>query len=651
MVTTLLTVVLATATLLLVDTPHVNNAQQKGLAFLENGDYGAAIDAFADAIQADPRNGEAYFLRASAYENKGDQDHAVADYAHAVQLDPRFAKSYCERGLAAARSPVIGGDESMARGPGGGKPPQRLNLFVAPNGNDRNPGTIERPFATLYRAIQFAEEGDTINLRGGTYQAMVHWNKSGTPTAPITVQAYRDEEVRLQSSEQFPWTRVSDPTFGDCWKAKILYRPIRYPGLEHAIWEDADAAAANPEVQVWAIVKGGYACAPMHAAADFAYPQKAKGLPLSDENGNLIYDITWFDRDTKTLWFKAGRSHVTDPSSQLYVTSTSSGQFSIEGSYTTLRGLKFEYLNYFHQQGNPMRCDIDRCEIKHAGGGIVGGGRRCTYTSLFIDKIGDWLTWRNNRYDRGYLAHCFYFNGSRCLIANCFFGRSNKGGPIHNYPDGVKENLFDSNVLYYSDGGSIFMGSGKNYITNNISLQKVYGMSPYVSMQGFSFKNNYSEGAYPFGFAYQEQRGTYVGTFEKYAILGNVLNNQGGWIEYRGNVVDAKECRIDGNVYVGKPHWRLGLTQADPPRAAFKDYTSFPAYRAALQALPGFAQWEKGSRAVSDAPKFDFASTDALLDSDPLLETVLLKTRQYVKDAIAPFPNAGPAMALEAVQK
>ena len=56
-------------------------------------------------------------------------------------------------------------------------------------------------------------------------------------------------------------------------------------------------------------------------------------------------------------------------------------------------------------------------------------------------------------------------------------------------------NVFDGNVLYNSNGGSIFMGSGKNYITNNVSLQKAAGMGPYVSMQGFTFANNYSEGS------------------------------------------------------------------------------------------------------------------------------------------------------------
>jgi hypothetical protein len=384
----------------------------------------------------------------------------------------------------------------------------------------------------------------------------------------------------------------------------------------------------------------------MNAAADFAHPQSARGAPLTDQGGKLKYDITWYDRSTKTLWFKPGPSHVTDPSRQLYVTSGASGQFSMSGSYVKFNGLKLKYLCMFHQQDNPTGCDISNCEIKHAYHGICGSGKRCAFTSLLIDKVGDWLTWSDGSYDGNYLCQCFYFDGSRCVISNCFFGRSNKGGPIQNYPYGVVENVFDSNILYNSHGGSIFMGSGKNYVTNNISLQKTHGIGPYSTMQGFTFAHNYSEATCPFRFLYGAANGVYRGTFEKFSISGNVFNNTGGWIDYLGNVVDARESSIDGNVYLGTQHWNVGLTQANPPATESKEYTSYASYSAALQALPNCAGWEKHSQARLAAPRFDFASFDAYLDSDPPLATVLLKIREYVKGATAPFPGAGPAIDL-----
>ena len=42
--------------------------------------------------------------------------------------------------------------------------------YVAPAGSDGNPGTLEKPFATVQRAQQAArQKPGTVFLRGGTY--------------------------------------------------------------------------------------------------------------------------------------------------------------------------------------------------------------------------------------------------------------------------------------------------------------------------------------------------------------------------------------------------------------------------------------------------------------------------------------------------
>ncbi len=356
----------------------------RGYALLRKGETDKAIADYDAALRLDANNAKAHFFRGSLYEDLNDQDKAVADYTVAVRLDPGYARAYCSRGLT-AREPPIFADCPVWPSREVKRPPEEANWFVAPNGNDHNPGTIQQPFATLYKAHQWVRPGETINLRAGTYQALISWRKSGTSTAPITIQAYGGEDVRLQSSEQYTWTRVADPAFGDCWKTAIAYRPVRYPGVQHTVWEDTVRAAREPGIGIWAIVRGGYPFAVMNAAADFARPQAAAGLPLTDKGGKLLYDITWFDRNTKTLWFKLGPSRVTDPNRQLYVTSTASGQFSLDGSYVKLNGLKFEYLYFFHQQPYLTGCAICNCAIKHACGGFCGGGAdvhtpRCSST-------------------------------------------------------------------------------------------------------------------------------------------------------------------------------------------------------------------------------------------------------------------------------
>ncbi len=43
-------------------------------------------------------------------------------------------------------------------------------IYVAPDGNDSNPGTIDQPFESIQKAQELASPGDTVFIRGGTYQ-------------------------------------------------------------------------------------------------------------------------------------------------------------------------------------------------------------------------------------------------------------------------------------------------------------------------------------------------------------------------------------------------------------------------------------------------------------------------------------------------
>ena len=56
---------------------------------------------------------------------------------------------------------------------------QAASWYVATNGNDNNAGTLASPFKTLTAAIEAANPGDDILLRGGNYQSNeIRINKS-----------------------------------------------------------------------------------------------------------------------------------------------------------------------------------------------------------------------------------------------------------------------------------------------------------------------------------------------------------------------------------------------------------------------------------------------------------------------------------------
>ena len=84
-------------------------------------------------------------------------------------------------------------------------------LYVAPDGNDTNPGTLEKPFATLQRAQQAARkvagrEAVAVMVRAGTYylpETMVLTAAdSGTKDAPVVYQAYQNEQPVISGGIQ-----------------------------------------------------------------------------------------------------------------------------------------------------------------------------------------------------------------------------------------------------------------------------------------------------------------------------------------------------------------------------------------------------------------------------------------------------------------
>jgi hypothetical protein len=63
------------------------------------------------------------------------------------------------------------------------------NWYVAPTGNDNNPGTLSQPFKTIPAAILAAEPGDVIELRNGTYPS----NEIRITKSNLTIRSYPGE--------------------------------------------------------------------------------------------------------------------------------------------------------------------------------------------------------------------------------------------------------------------------------------------------------------------------------------------------------------------------------------------------------------------------------------------------------------------------
>ena len=70
-------------------------------------------------------------------------------------------------------------------------------FYVAPDGNDSNPGTEARPWRTIQQAADTLVAGETVYIRAGTYEEQVIPQNSGNAGNYITYAPYSGETVTI----------------------------------------------------------------------------------------------------------------------------------------------------------------------------------------------------------------------------------------------------------------------------------------------------------------------------------------------------------------------------------------------------------------------------------------------------------------------
>jgi hypothetical protein len=188
------------------------------------------------------------------------------------------------------------------------------DYLVAPTGSDADPGTLERPFATLQRARQAARQAKgrqavTVFLREGTYYLpetlTFTAEDSGAKDAPVTYQAYQNERavisggVRLKDLNWEPHgngimkARVPEGLVTDQLFVNGDRQPMaRYPNFspDVRIYNGHAADAFSPErAKRWADPRGGFIHA-MHEAMWGGFHYVITGR---DEKGNVTYEGGW----------------------------------------------------------------------------------------------------------------------------------------------------------------------------------------------------------------------------------------------------------------------------------------------------------------------------------------------------------------------
>ena len=73
--------------------------------------------------------------------------------------------------------------------------PDGNSYYVSTTGDDNNLGTETTPWRTISHGVTQITAGDTLYIRGGTYQEMVIIDVDGTEFNPILISGFPGEEV------------------------------------------------------------------------------------------------------------------------------------------------------------------------------------------------------------------------------------------------------------------------------------------------------------------------------------------------------------------------------------------------------------------------------------------------------------------------
>src|SRR5699024_8406652 len=117
--------------------------------------------------------------------------------------------------------------------------------FVAPDGDDDNPGTRAEPLATITAARDAragrtsAEEVGTVWLRGGHYTLTEAITLTGEENSRVTYSAYRGEEVQITGAHELStedWQRLGDLSADDLAAQQLSSHPRLPDEVHDDVW-------------------------------------------------------------------------------------------------------------------------------------------------------------------------------------------------------------------------------------------------------------------------------------------------------------------------------------------------------------------------------------------------------------------------------
>jgi len=357
------------------------------------------------------------------------------------------------------------------------------DIYVAPNGDDANPGTEVKPLATIAAARDVARKIDgesvTVLLRGGTYYlnepVVFTAEDSGTKAARITYMAYPTEKPVISGGVRLSlkWTPYKDgilqATVPDSFTTDQLFvdgqrqQMARYPNFDPAAqyFNGYSSDCISPKRSArWSDPAGGF----FHAMHRSHWGDMHYVITGRDEKGNVQYEGGWQNNrksaphgqhrfvenifeelDAPGEWFLDRKKNVlyyyppkgVDPNKAKVEAVRLEQLFVFQGSeeepvrFIQIKGLTFMHTaRTFMKNKEPLlRSDWTTWR----GGAIfLSGTEDCLLIDLFIYQVGSNAVFANNYNRRIGITGCHITEAGASSI--CFVGNPKAlRSPLFNY--------------------------------------------------------------------------------------------------------------------------------------------------------------------------------------------------------------------------
>ncbi|MDB5191162.1 MAG: peptide-binding protein [Segetibacter sp.] len=385
------------------------------------------------------------------------------------------------------------------------------NLFVAPNGNDKNVGTIQKPFATIaaaQQAVRKIKGRVNVFIRGGKYylkRAVVFTTKdSRGENASVVYGPYKQEKVVISGAQPvaLSWTRYRDNIYQAKVSGNLLFDQLfingrlqqmaRYPNYDSTarVFNGTAANALSVErTSGWKNPQGGFVHA-LHKSEWGGFHYEIKG---KDAKGELVLEGGWqnnrqstmhknyrfvegvfeeldtlkewyFDRNEQTLYYYSGKE--TNLSTALVETPQLKHLFEFRGTEKSpvtnisIRGLQLtQTVRTFMETKEPLlRSDWT---IYRGGVIVMDGTKNCTIKDCHIYNAGGNGIFFSNYNYGDTISGCHLENLGASAV--CFVGDANAvRSPSFEYKEfvplasldktkGPKTNNFPSHCVVYNN--------------------------------------------------------------------------------------------------------------------------------------------------------------------------------------------------------